>query len=184
MTKIVLPQQYILYCVFVHYLIDCFRTIASNVLSRQRDADRKPKQVLLYLGGRGGCGKTQVIQAITHLHTLLGIREKMRLTAYTGTAAAAIGGNTTSSVTQTYLTKDKAPDVKKLEATWSNIETLVVDEVSMIPCDMMKQMSASLVKAKHDDEELPFAGIDVVFAGENLFIALYYHTNPIYRTPI
>ena len=58
------------------------------------------------------------------------------------------------------------PNIRKLEGTWSLVETLVADEVSMIGCRMLAKLNNRLVTAKHSPSDIPFGGIDMIFAGK------------------
>ncbi|KAJ6102596.1 hypothetical protein N7486_005023 [Penicillium sp. IBT 16267x] len=52
------------------------------------------KQSLLYVGGEGGVGKSQIIKAIVATIDLIHRKDKVILMAPTGAAADVIGGNT------------------------------------------------------------------------------------------
>ena len=56
-------------------------------------------QLLAYIGGPGGTGKSQVIKAIQHLFMHCGKNTWLRSASYTGTAASNINGSTISSLT-------------------------------------------------------------------------------------
>ena len=51
-------------------------------------------QLLMYVGGEGGTGKTLLINAISAWFKEIKQQHTIRLAAYTGTAAANIGGST------------------------------------------------------------------------------------------
>ena len=123
------------------------------------------KQVRMYLGGSGGTGKSRVILAVKCFHKLLNIENSLCITAYTGTAASAIKGSTISSMAQ--LRHSNQSNSRALEDKWSNVNTLIVDEVSMIGCRMMKRLNEKLNTAKHVDSSLTFGGIPtVIFSGK------------------
>jgi hypothetical protein len=52
------------------------------------------KQILLYVGGEGGTGKSQIIKAIVAGMDLVGRKDEVILMAPTGAGADNIGGNT------------------------------------------------------------------------------------------
>ncbi len=108
--------------------IEAFKLIGTNVINRIKGL--QADQILMYLGGAGGTGKTRVIEAIVYLHEILGIKDTLQLSAYTGTASSAIGGKTLSSLAQIYHLGEKRTDTKKLENTWGKIKLLIIDEVS------------------------------------------------------
>ena len=82
------------------------------------------------------------------------------MTAYTGTAAKHIGGNTTSTM---FSLNSKSK--KKLERRFLHVNTIIVDEVSMIGCRQLNKISKQLAKAKHNSNE-PFGGVDILFFGD------------------
>ena len=86
---------------------------------------------------------------------------KLKLTAYTGTAAKYIGGSTTST-----LFSFNSKNSSKLERRFENVNTIIVDEVSMIGCRQLTKISNRLTKAKHANASLAFGGIDVIFFGD------------------
>ena len=138
-----------------------FKTITDNTIKRLKG--QSVDQMKMYLGGRGGTGKSRVIQAIIQLHETMNIRHTLRIAAFTGTAAANINGSTIHSLTQLHTTN---VDMRKLEALWLHVETLLVDEVSMVGCEMLCQLNQRLVLAKHSPSDKAFGGIDVIFVGD------------------
>ncbi len=147
-----------------HKQAHAFQLIANNVIKRMNG--EPTKQILMYIGGAGGTGKTRVIKAIEHLHDRLGVRFALKLAAYTGTAAAEIGGNTLCSLAHLSRTMNAKLDVQKLEQTWKYVTLLVIDEASMISSPMLARLHRNLIHAKHDISNAPFANIDLVNVGD------------------
>ncbi|KZT57804.1 hypothetical protein CALCODRAFT_404535, partial [Calocera cornea HHB12733] len=56
-------------------------------------------QLLMYIGGPGGTGKSHVIKCIVDLFAILGISDSLLLSAPTGAAAIVIGGYTIHALT-------------------------------------------------------------------------------------
>ena len=135
-----------------------FDLAIHNVIKRERG--ETTKQVIGYIGGPGGTGKSQVIKAIVAFHEEIKAKRKLKLTAYTGTAAKHIGGSTTHA-----LFGINGGGKKKLERTFENVNTIIVDEVSMIGCATLAKISQQLAMAKHINCE-PFGGIDILFFGD------------------
>ena len=73
-----------------------FETAVTNVIKRENN--EQTEQILAYIGGPGGTGKSQVIKAIVAFHEELKAKNKIRMTACTGTAAKHIGGSTIASL--------------------------------------------------------------------------------------
>jgi hypothetical protein len=82
--------------------VKAFRIIANHVLSVGND-NKNQKQLLLYLSGMAGTGKTHVIQVVIRLFDELNRRSELFLSATTGMAAVLIGGHTIHALT--YLPK-------------------------------------------------------------------------------
>jgi hypothetical protein len=140
----------------------------------------KPTQLLLYLSGAGGTGKTRVIRAICDYFESVGKRDTLLLLAPTGIAASNISGNTIHSVcgltfgNDTYGNKRNcdalnATAQQRLEDRWANIEYVIMDEISMIGQRLLVKFHACVQKAKAiNDTTLPFAGLHILFAGDFL----------------
>jgi hypothetical protein len=130
----------------------------------------------MYLGGPGGTGKSRVIEAIVTLFERAGCREKLLITATTGCAANLIGGSTIDSVCGLGRRKkgkskgmdDANVDDESIEMavdnSWMNYTFLILDEVSMLGCSKLVNISTALQKAKGNT--LPFGGLYVLFTGD------------------
>ncbi len=154
-----------------------FRVIGQNVLDRLNG--KTVKQKLVYLGGCGGTGKSQVIKALHHFFDQLGMAYALRLSAYTGMAAGAIGGSTLCNIAGiSSRSTALRTDMKRLESNWENVSTLVIDEVSMLSCELLAKLHRNLVKARHTSTTCAFAGIDVLFVGH------FQQFPPVLQTPL
>ena len=136
-----------------------FELAISNVIKRERKEETQ--QIIGYVGGPGGTGKSQVINAIVEFHKRVKAKHKLKLTAYTGTAAKHINGSTTSA-----LFSLSSKSKKKLERRFQHVNTIIVDEVSMIGCSQLHNISKQLTKAKHAVASDPFGGVDIIFFGD------------------
>ena len=72
---------------------------AFEIMSRHT-LQEKPEQLLMYLGGPGGTGKSRVVNALREFFSLRNQSRRFRLAAYTGVAARNIGGATLHSLLQ------------------------------------------------------------------------------------
>ena len=136
-----------------------FEKAIKNVIKRERKEDTQ--QFIGYIGGPGGTGKSQVIKAIVDFHKEVKIKDKLKMCAYTGTAAKHIGGSTTAT-----LFGFRSCTISTLEKRFANVNTIIVDEVSMIGCIQLAKISQCLTKAKHANPDLPFGGVDIIFLGD------------------
>ena len=149
-----------------------FNLSIENV--KRREQNLETQQTLAYVGGPGGTGKSQVINAIVAFHERINAKKNVKLTAYTGTAAAHIGGSTTHAL---FATQKKSK--KNLERKFQHVNTIIVDEVSMIGCSHLYKISQQLSTAKPDsDKTKPFGGLDVIFFGD------FMQFKPIYDPPL
>lgn len=119
-------------------------------------------QLLFYLSGVGGTGKSHVIKCILLLFTLLGIPNQILVGAPTGAAATLIGGHTIHALT--FLPNKCKKDMTELPKLWKDVKYLIIDEVSMIGALFLSQISDRLKHAT--GIERPFGGINVIFAGD------------------
>ena len=124
-------------------------------------------QLLMYIGGVGGTGKSHVLRSILRLFDLIGKAAAVLVGAPTGAAAILIGGHTIHSLTM--LPDTPGRDLQELMDIWEGVEYFIVDEVSMIGAYFLSQVNARLTRAKGADDcwnEKPFGGINVIFTGD------------------
>lgn len=126
------------------------------------------KQLLMFITGIGGSGKSHVIRATVEMFRRCGAPEKLTLSAPTGSAAVLIDGYTIHALT--FLPKREVP-VKQhdLEYIWRTIEYLILDEASLLSAELLSQVSHRICQAKSWDEtarDKPFGGVNVIFAGD------------------
>jgi len=126
----------------------------------------KPNQLLMYLGGPGGTGKSRVVNALRDFFGLRSQARRFRLAAYTGVAARNIGGATLHALLQMNESGRQlsAKGKRELAAMWDGVEYLFVDEVSMIGCEFLHNISRALTEAK--GKTTAFGGVNVIFAGD------------------
>ncbi|CAF4412552.1 unnamed protein product, partial [Rotaria magnacalcarata] len=129
------------------------RTIMWQICTDLKSS--KPEQLLMYIGGAGGCGKSRVTEAICafmshhdRLHTL-------RSLAPSSAAAVAINGLTMQSMLRegrnrlcinTTLTQT---EITSIETEWKNINYCLIDEISMVGCHMLARLHKITTIAKH-----------------------------------
>jgi len=129
----------------------------TNLVKRERKED--VQQVMAYIGGPGGTGKSQVIKAIVAFYDALKLGNQLRLCAYTGTAAKHIGGSTIMSLAGLQNAK-----IATLEKKWEGVKTVLL--VSMVGCRLLARLSRNITRAKHGDPSVPFSGLDIIFFGD------------------
>jgi hypothetical protein len=129
---------------------------------------QKPAEPLkMYIGGAGGTGKSRVINALREFFIRRGQERRFRLASYTGVAAKNISGMTVHSALSLNQYKKGGANGKThrdLIAMWEGVDFFFIDEISMIGCKMLYQISEALIEAKGNTS--PFGGINLIVAGD------------------
>ena len=145
-----------------------------------RDPDGAP-QLLAYLGGAGGTGKSQVIRAIRDVFARKEMGRRLAVCATSGAAAAELDGQTLhSAVRLTIAGRDTDGGLSTVSQNEENpirainaderelyLEKLmfVVDEVSMLAGADLLEMDKNLKEFRGCDDD--FGGVPVIlFAGD------------------
>ena len=100
----------------------------------------------LFITGEAGTGKTSLLKKILiHLWP-----REFAITALTGIAAVAIGGSTLHSFSGIGIGKDdidkilhKIATKKYISRRWLQVETLVIDEISMCSAEIFEKIDKS-----------------------------------------
>ena len=101
------------------------------------------------------------------------------MTANTGTAAKIIGGSTTCTLFSLSNRKSKKPGKKsELEKTFQHVNTVIVDEVSLIGCNQLANISKKLTIATGANPAHAFGKLDMIFLGD------FYQFPPVKDTPL
>ena len=155
-----------------------FKLAISNVIKRERNEETR--QILAYIGGPGGTGKSQVIKAVVAFHKKIKRKHTLKLTARTGTAAKIIGGSTSTTLfsLSSYNKSKETAKKSTLEKTFSGVNTIIVDEVSMIGAYHLADMSKTLTKATGANPAYAFGNVDMIFFGD------FYQFAPVKDTPL
>lgn len=122
----------------------------------------------LFVTGRAGTGKSTLLNHLAW-HT----SKQLVIAAPTGVAALNVGGQTIHSLFKLPIGVigsspiEQSGDVRKLLNT---IDTLVIDEVSMVSADLMDAIDRSLRQARGRRRE-PFGGVQLVLFGDPFQLA-------------
>jgi len=122
----------------------------------------------VFLTGKAGTGKSTFVHYFTTK-----TKKKTLLLSFTGIAAVNIGGQTIHSFFRLpfkpLLPRDK--EITKFKDHWSNkkivqsVDTIVIDEVSMLRSDILEAIDYSL-RINGGNPDLPFGGKQMVFIGD------------------
>ena len=126
--------------------------------------------MLLYIGGEGGVGKSQVIKMIVAGMDLICHKDEVILMAPTGAAADNIGGNTYHTSLGINCSQTQKPSVSsRINKLWSRKTIMIIDEISMMDLSMLSKINNQLKIAKSLDRSSPdlFGGLPIViFMGD------------------
>ena len=124
-------------------------------------------QLIMFVTGLAGAGKSTAINVAQRFcfefckaASVMWKENTFFFTAYTGSAAAAFGGLTTSS--GIYLNKDDLTDTDR--QMFEGVRILVIDEVSFLKDSELKIMMKHLQNI--GDSHKPFGGYNIVFWGD------------------
>jgi ATP-dependent exoDNAse (exonuclease V) alpha subunit len=122
----------------------------------------------IFVTGRAGTGKSTLLE-----HLAWNTSKQLVICAPTGVAALNVGGQTIHSLFRLPIGViadheiDQSAELKKL---LNAIDTLVVDEVSMVNADLLDAMDRSLRQARQKPNE-PFGGVQLVLFGDPFQLA-------------
>ncbi|PPQ76270.1 hypothetical protein CVT26_009844 [Gymnopilus dilepis] len=122
--------------------LDAFMTVARHLGGEDEE------QLLMFVSGVGGTGKSHVIRSIVKLFERVGVRHRLLLGAPTGSAAILIGGHTLHSLILENVKGTPNKDLSLLTAIWKDVSYLIVDEVSMMSAIFMSKLSAGMARGK------------------------------------
>jgi ATP-dependent exoDNAse (exonuclease V) alpha subunit len=129
-----------------------YETLLGDILAGSRNT---------FLTGRAGAGKTTLLREIIRLAP-----ERTIVLAPTGLTAVNVGGQTIHSFFNFPPRLIDAGDVRKLrnQRLVRSVETLIIDEISMVRSDMLQGIDASLRLNRASRQ--PFGGVRVVLSGD------------------
>ena len=136
-----------------------FRIIANHA------STEKPGQLIMYIGGMAGTGKSQVIKALTVFFEKRNESHHIVITAPTGTAAALVGGSTYHSILGINDKSASTISMAKVRTRLDGVDYMFLDEVSMLSCHDMYNISAQPAKAFNEPNK-PFGGLNMIFSGD------------------
>lgn len=116
----------------------------------------------VYITGKAGTGKSLLLEYFVG-HT----RKTVAVVAPTGVAALNVGGQTIHSFFKFSLDVQKPDEVEvdyKTREILRHIDSVVIDEVSMVSVDIMETINRKFQIAKNN--ELPFGGVQLIAFGD------------------
>jgi len=126
------------------------------------------EQLKMYLGGMAGTGKSQVIKALMNFLDNVHESHRFVILAPTGTAAALQNGSTYHyflGINPNSGGRNEAATIAQVKARLEGVDYIFLDEVSMLSCHDMYNISSKLAKAMNIYDN-PFGGMNMIFAGD------------------
>lgn len=124
-------------------------------------------QILQYVGGAIGIGKTKIIKAIQKYFIKTNNEQKLHIAAYIANATLLVGGTIIHSIIGFSINKHAIISKPNLVTNiWPTIEFVIVDEISMVGYNMLITMHLKLQKIKSNI--LPFSGVNILFMRDSL----------------
>jgi hypothetical protein len=153
-------------------------------------------QLVMFMTGPGGTGKTHVVKAVQSVMQHYGCAHIIRFLAPTGCAAALIDGMTVhkglgikiksnnkgkgnqepGSSKEEYSVVISIQNRTQLRDEWKNVEFLLID-VSLVSSQLLAEIDHALRYAKEKPDQW-FGGIAVIFAGD------FYQFPPVGGSPL
>lgn len=121
----------------------------------------------IFVTGSGGCGKTFLIKYIKQ-----NIEYPLYVTALTGTAATLLGGTTIHSWSGICDAKKSKEIIvnqlltynKDAVARWRETDLLIIDEISMMSCEIFNKLNYIAMKIRNNDQF--FGGLQLMLSGD------------------
>lgn len=115
-----------------------------------------------FITGKAGTGKSTLLKYFRSK-----TEKEVVVLAFTGLAAVNVGGETIHSFFRLpigFIDKKSIAPNKDLSMILRTVNTIVLDEVSMIRADVMDAIDMSL--RKNRENNLPFGGVQMIFIGD------------------
>ena len=153
-------------------------------------AGKETKQLLHFVSGPGGVGKSYLIKCIRIMINRKyddgDVNTRVIVTASTGVAAANIDGLTIHQILQLdcqqsgYLNSKPLSEKKKqeLRTLFAFVRYIIIDEISMIGYKTLLNINARLNSIFCTPNEIYFGGINVLFVGD------LYQLPPVMQTMV
>ena len=151
---------------------------SKDIVKSRKDGNTSPDPIYIIGHGGAGAGKSTVIHLVAKwCHLILSQSgDDMNCpyvikTAFTGTAASNIDGQTLHSSfsfnfdNKYYSLSDKKRDEKR--SLFKNLKIVIIDECSMVKSDMLYQLDLKLQELK-EKVGIPFGGVAILMFGDML----------------
>lgn len=158
--------------------------ILSSALAWEKhpyDASKRD-QMLLYIGGEGGVGKSQIINGVVAGMALIGRKHEIILMAPTGAAADNVGGNIYHAALGVSIANTQKRTVPlRIRKLWAPKTIVMIDEISMTDLSMVSTINSQCRVTRSLERHSPdlFGGLPIV-----IFIGDFYQYSPVRGQPL
>jgi hypothetical protein len=140
------------------------------------------RQILLYIGGEGGVGKSRIVKGIVGGMDLINRKDEIILMAPTGAAANNIGGNTYHTSLGISINRSQTSmATSRVRKLWSHKIIMLIDEVSMMDLGIISVIDnqCKIVRSLDRNSTNLFGGLPIV-----IFIGDFFQHPPVRGTPL
>ena len=129
---------------------------------------KSPPQLLMFIPGEGGVGKSKVIRSMTENFEHREVGHWWVKGAYTGIAASLIDGKTLHVLAGIPVRggRQSAHTLKKLRDFWRSKHYFIIDEVSMLSRKFFATLSRIISTAMEKGNDNIFGGLNVILVGD------------------
>ena len=153
------------------------RETLSFVTQSVRDQmEGSQDRLRIFITGQAGTGKTFLFKLLKNQdNRCYGNKRVVKVGALTGVAARPVGGSTLHSMLKLPVQKDgrivqmpllTRQYLRTLRLEWKDIEFLFIDEISMVPYEILSMIDSRLKQLKNSEQL--FGGINVLVFGDLL----------------
>jgi hypothetical protein len=162
------------------------KVLAHAIQHQGKTAVEAQDQMLLYIAGEGGVGKTRVIKAIELGYELLQRKSEVLLMAPTGAAAYNIGGRTIHNAMSINIYDRPRLNINSYTySLWKGKTIMIIDEISMVSLTMLNTINqqCNRIQAVQQDSTAILGAMPiVVFMGDfHQFAPI--QAQPLWQTP-
>src|ERR1700683_478597 len=153
-----------------------FKVIANHAVTPGSE------QLMMYVGGMGGTGKSQVIKALMVFYKPRNESHRFAVLAPTGTPAALLLGSTYHSFLRVPIDgqtafRNETTNNAQVKTRLDGVEYIFLDEVSMVACNDNYKISSQLAKALNVFD-MPYGGMNMIFSGD------FAQMPPVFGSPL
>lgn len=150
---------------------EIFRRITRSIRDQMADSTDRER---LFITGGAGTGKTFVFNLLKNQVNRCYGKQAVKVAALTGVAARLVAGQTIHSLLKLPVQKDgqlvynlpllTGNFLRIMRQQWKDTEFFFIDEISMVPYEMLCMIDSRLRQLKNNDEL--FGGLNVLLFGD------------------